>query len=542
MSRTFRVLVSVALITGAAFVLAPPASAISDTCLYDGPTKIVTVVFPGTINVSRTVSREHNGNKIYYNGSPCQTATVKNTKTIYAITGAGSQTLDIDLSNGQLAPGAGAESKGASEIEWEVDLGDGTDTINVTGGAEADNIHFEGRTQLMLNGDADSDVHLLNTEMRSVDSGGGNDHLSASTSTPKVSFYGGSGNDTLSGGGGADDLEGDADNDTLNGNGGNDSLSGGSGVDHGNGGDDNDSFYGGSGNDVFKGGAGRDTFYAESTSHDGADVFSGGPGIYDYASYYARSTSVKVSLDGVANDGATGEKDNMGKDVESIDGTSAKDVLTGNSSPNYIYGEGGDDVINGGADEDNLYGYAGNDKINGDDGDDSIYGNDGDDTMSGGSGDDWFAADSTNDGNDTMSGGPGTDTASYASRSVKVWVRLGGSFEGQLGESDKLGSDIENGYGGSAGDMITGTNGDNHLYGNGGDDTMDGGNGSDYVSGDAGNDDITGGDGADYVYGDDDNDTMHTVDGGSDYIYCGNGVDVASNRDSFDTVNSCETT
>src|SRR6478736_215673 len=129
MSRTFRVLVSVTLITGAAFVLAPPASAISDTCLYDGPTKIVTVVFPGTINVSRTVSREHNGNKIYYNGSPCQTATVKNTKTIYAITGAGSQTLDIDLSNGQLAPGAGAESKGASEIEWAVDVGDGTDTI-----------------------------------------------------------------------------------------------------------------------------------------------------------------------------------------------------------------------------------------------------------------------------------------------------------------------------------------------------------------------------------------------------------------------------
>src|SRR5262245_55849421 len=158
MSRTFRVLVSVALVAGAASVLAPPASAISDIFLYDGPTKSLTVVFPGTINVSRTVSREHNGDKIFYNGFACSTATVKNTKTIYAITGAGSQTLDIDLSNGQFAPGAGTESKGASEIEWEVDLGDGSDTINVTGGAEPDNIHFEGRTQLMLNGDADSEI------------------------------------------------------------------------------------------------------------------------------------------------------------------------------------------------------------------------------------------------------------------------------------------------------------------------------------------------------------------------------------------------
>jgi Ca2+-binding RTX toxin-like protein len=551
MSRLFRVLVSAALVAAATFVLASPASAVTpDTCLYDGPTQIVSVIFPGTINVTRTVSREHNGNKIYYNGAPCSTATVKNTKTIYVTTDVGSQTLDIDLSNGQFAPGAGTESKGASEIEWEVDLGDGTDTINVTGGAEADNIHFEGKDQLMLNGDGDSDVHLMNTEMRSVDAGGGNDHLSASSTTPRVAFYGGSGSDTLSGGGANDDLEGGADNDTVNGNDGNDSLYVVSGDDHANGGDDNDSFYGGTGNDVFKGGFGRDTFYAESSSHDGADTFSGGPGIYDYASYYSRSTGVKVSLDGAANDGASGENDNMGKDVEDImgkdvediDGTGLKDVLTGNASSNYLYGEGGDDVINGGPDEDYLYGYAGNDKINGDDGDDTFYGNDGDDTMNGGAGDDWFSADSTNDGNDTMSGGTGVDSVSYASRSAKVWVRLGGLFEGQLGESDKLGNDIENGYGGSAGDMISGTNGDNHLYGNGGDDTMDGGNGSDYVHGDAGMDDITGGDGADYVYGDDDNDTMHTVDGGSDYIYCGNGVDVASNRDSFDAVNNCETT
>ena len=36
--------------------------------------------------------------------------------------------------------------------------------------------------------------------------------------------------------------------------------------------------------------------------------------------------------------------------------------------------------------------------------------------------------------------------------------------------------------------------------------------------------------------------SMHTVERGSDYIYCGNGVDVASARYSFDTVNNCETT
>jgi Ca2+-binding RTX toxin-like protein len=543
MSRTLRAAVSIALVVGAAFVLAPPASAISDTCLYDAPTKIVTVVFPGTVNVNRTVSREHNGNKIYYNGSPCSTATVTNTKTIYVITGAGSQSLTIDLSNGQFAPGAGAESTGKSEIEWQVDLGDGTDAITVDGGNEPDTIHFDGATKLLLNGDADSDVHLLNTETRYVFAGGGNDHVSASASTPRVTFYGESGNDTLTGGVGYDDLEGGADADTLNGNDGSDGLYGGSGADHANGGDGGDTFYGGSGNDVFSGGFGNDTFYSESSANDGADRFAGGPGLYDEMSYYQRSTGVKANLDGVANDGATGEHDLIGKDVEELDGSSAKDVLTGNTSDNYLFGQGGNDVLNAGAGDDTLYGYAGNDKMHGNDGNDTLYGNIGDDTMYGDGGEDGFYADSTNDGNDFMYGGTGQDQVSYSSRSVQVWVRLGGVNEGQAGESDKISGDIETGYGGSSGDIMSGTNAVNNLYGNGGNDTISGGNGADYLNGGTGNDDLTGGDGTDYIYGYDDNDTIHLTDGGTDYTYCGNGVDVASDRDTYDTtLQDCETT
>src|SRR5262245_6264173 len=91
MSRTFRVVVSVVLVLGAAVIVAPPASATSDACLYDGSTKIVTVIFPVPANQSRTVSRAPGGTAITYNGSACSAATVNNTKRIDVVAGTGNQ-------------------------------------------------------------------------------------------------------------------------------------------------------------------------------------------------------------------------------------------------------------------------------------------------------------------------------------------------------------------------------------------------------------------------------------------------------------------
>lgn len=65
----------------------------------------------------------------------------------------------------------------------------------------------------------------------------------------------------------------------------------------------------------------------------------------------------------------------------------------------------------------------------------------------------------------------------------------------------------------------------------------------DYFNAGAGNDILTGGDGLDYLYGLDDNDTLHVNDGGTDYSYCGNGTDDASDNDIYDaTLQDCELT
>jgi hypothetical protein len=97
---------------------------------------------------------------------------------------------------------------------------------------------------------------------------------------------------------------------------------------------------------------------------DGADTYSGGSGV-DYMSYAALPDSVEVSLDGVANDGAAGEADNIGvfQDVEDVFGGQGDDRLIGNAAGNFLYGEYGDDEIIGGPGDDRLYGGDGADRI-----------------------------------------------------------------------------------------------------------------------------------------------------------------------------------
>ena len=79
------------------------------------------------------------------------------------------------------------------------------------------------------------------------------------------SMRGGAGNDTITGGGGANLLQGDAGNDVIVGNGGSDVLKGGSG---------NDRLYGGASNDTLAGGSGTDRL----AGGKGIDLLTGGPG------------------------------------------------------------------------------------------------------------------------------------------------------------------------------------------------------------------------------------------------------------------------
>jgi hypothetical protein len=195
----------------------------------------------------------------------------------------------------------------------------------------------------------------------------------------------------------AEVLAGTAD---LNGGAGNDTLLAGAGSAR---------FDGGPGNDRMEGGAGGDA-YVTSRDPDGADVMVGGGG-RDIAYYDARRSSIRVSLDGRADDGAPGEGDNVGADVEFVFAGSGNDRLVGSSADNTlgggrgsdtIYGRGGDDNIEGttsgtGArplpDHERLDGGSGNDRLFGGDGADLLIGGPGQDEISGGSRADRIRAD-----------------------------------------------------------------------------------------------------------------------------------------------------
>jgi hypothetical protein len=204
------------------------------------------------------------------------------------------------------------------------------------------------------------------------------------------------------------------------------------GNDHLNGGIGSDNLIGGPGDDVLDGGPGNDYFediaYGNESDSAGSDTYIGG-GDSDRLNLDGRSEDLALSPDGVANDGAAGEGDNIGPDVVSIIGGYGADTFTGNAYGNYFDGGEGNDSVNGAGGDDNLVGGAGNDSIRGGDGQDVLGGESGDDVLDGGPGVDRFWGDAigacipgycsygqdqinARDGNqETLNCGPGTDSA-----------------------------------------------------------------------------------------------------------------------------------
>src|SRR6185436_12182091 len=150
-----------------------------------------------------------------------------------------------------------------------------------------------GRDQagkLLVNGGAVAIVGgqatVANTSLIQAFGQRGNDKITldeANGALPRANHFGGAGNDTLTGGSGADLLFGQAGNDTLLGKGGNDLLFGGDGNDVLTGGTGDDQVFGqdgndrmiwnpGDGTDLFEGGAGTDS--AEVSGGNGAETFS----------------------------------------------------------------------------------------------------------------------------------------------------------------------------------------------------------------------------------------------------------------------------
>jgi hypothetical protein len=164
-----------------------------------------------------------------------------------------------------------------------------------------------------------------------------------------------------------------------------------------------------------------------------------------------------------------------------ITGTSGNDTLTGTAGPDVIAGEGGDDTIKGLGDSDKLCGGTG---------DDSLSGFDGADTLNGGAGADTLGEGSAGGGADVLIGGSGIDAANYGARAVALSISIDNAAnDGAAGEGDNVRTDVENLFGGGAGDTLT-TSGStlaNRVFGRGGGDTLN------VADGIAGNDLVDGG-------------------------------------------------
>jgi Ca2+-binding RTX toxin-like protein len=284
-------------------------------------------------------------------------------------------------------------------------------------------------------------------------------------------------------------------------------------------GEDVENISGGSGNDtlvgshwppswsgVLNGGTGNDTL----SGGPGPDLLEGGPG-FDTASYASdldpsRSEPVKVTIAGSADDGSPydqvdplfpGPRDTVSSDVESVVGSSGDDTLSGGSNADTILGgagidtidgAGGNDTLSGGNDGDTVRGAGGDDTVNGDGGDDSLSGGDGSDSLGGGDGDDTLDG---NAGSDGINGGNGTDAADYSSRLSDLSVSADGNAgDGETGENDSVGADVEGIGGGAGNDLLRGNGGAGSFSGGAGSDTLDGGGGADLLRGDSGFDTV----------------------------------------------------
>ena len=258
-------------------------------------------------------------------------------------------------------------------------------------------------------------------------------------------------------------------------------------------------FTGGAGADTMSPGAANDIF-AEGASANGGDIMNGGAGS-DTVDYSARTNPITVTLAaGAANDGESGEADDIGgtstpvTDVENVTGGSGNDSITGDTNAGAgaetLVGNGGDDTLTASPAADTLSGGAG---------DDTLDGSTGSDTENGGAGFDTFNQGAVTNGSDTLTGDGDEDVVNYSSRTATITVTIGaGANDGLSGENDNVQTEDVNGSN-TAVDNITGDAGRNIIDGGSGNvaDNLNGGAGRDFLIGGPGGDSLAGGTGRD---------------------------------------------
>jgi Ca2+-binding RTX toxin-like protein len=340
-----------------------------------------------------------------------------------------------------------------------------------------------------------------------------------------------------------------------------------------------------------RGADGDDTFTGPANV---GNRFVGGLGD-DTVDYSARTAPLTITQgDGLANDGESGEGDDIDITIDTIIGGSGNDHITF-TTPGARRAEGrnGSDTLVSTSGNDTLIGGNGADSLQGGDGSDYLDGGDGDDSLDGGL------------GPDVIIGGPGNDTVYYLMRSLPVSVTDDGiANDGEPGEGDNV-TGVENVvttsprpegfasltggslriYGTDQADTIDvrlktgnpnivvvtlngtptefnknnveiirvwGWEGDDYIelnhggndvgisiksviYGHEGNDTIQGGKSRDRIYGGPGDDSIQGGNNVDIIYGDEGNDTIW---GGhaKDYLVGGDGNDLIYGNDHQDQI------
>ncbi len=225
----------------------------------------------------------------------------------------------------------------------------------------------------------------------------------------------------------------------------------------------NDSYNGLSGNDLIRGGDGADTLVGDA----GDDTLRGDGGNDQLFS-------------GFGDDRAEG-----GAGIDLIRTGPGSDTLLGGTGDDTLGASNRSDLLRGGSGNDLMLGSNGNDRLFGDGGNDTLLGGNGRDTLNGGL------------GADRLVGNGNNDTASYASATSAVQVRLWNS-DGTQGEAtgDQL-IDMENLIGSTFNDTLAGDDGVNRVDGGAGNDILQTLGGADNLTGGAGDDTMTGGAGND---------------------------------------------
>src|SRR5688572_2247265 len=272
-----------------------------------------------------------------------------------------------------------------------------------------------------LEGGAGNDTYVVDSEGDVINDSGGKDAVIATHA-----YYAlGAGLETLTLRGSSFEVQGDG-NDLANVIR-NDRGDGGAWID------------GGSGNDTLLGGGGWDVFsFSLGSGNYGRDVVNGGAG-HDGIRVGIHSGVVVDFRDGTVSGGGTSGSGSVSfKNIEHAAGGAFDDLLVANDAGIALYGGDGNDTLRGGAGgdylasdydgtdapqspfvagNDRVYGGAGNDGIVTAGGNDTLDGGAGDDRLEGGGGNDtlyWQASDSRVDG------GSGNDTLRIKSGSLDL--------------------------------------------------------------------------------------------------------------------------